>query len=91
MALALIHHLRITGGIPLAEIVDLLTSLAPSGVIEWVGRDDPMVKRLLALRPDVYDDYTQEHFARLLSACGRILKQERLHGGDRTLYFFDRS
>ena len=49
LALALIHHLRITGGIPLSEVVDLLTRLAPSGVIEWVGREDPMVKRLLAL------------------------------------------
>lgn len=89
LALALIHHVRITGGIPLSEIVQLLTGLAPNGIIEWVGRDDSMVKRLLALRPDVYDDYTQEHFERLLTAHGRIERSERL-SADRTAYWYSR-
>ena len=89
LALALVHHLRITGGIPLAEVVDLLTTLAPSGVIEWVGRDDSMVKRLLALRPDVYDDYREENFERLLGARARITARQTLPGA-RALYQFDR-
>jgi SAM-dependent methyltransferase len=88
LALALVHHLRITGGIPLAEVVDLLTSLAPSGVIEWVGRQDSMVKRLLALRPDVYDDYTQESFEQLLSSRRRISAREPLADGQRVLYAY---
>jgi ribosomal protein L11 methylase PrmA len=88
LALALIHHLRVTGGIPLSEVVDLLTRLAPSGVIEWVGRDDPMVKRLLALRPDVYEDYTAESFQQLLSARARIVAKESLASGDRTLFCY---
>lgn len=89
LALALVHHLRITGGIPLAEIVDLLTSLAPAGVVEWVGRDDPMVKRLLALRPDVYDDYTEENFGRLLSARARVGRRMPVPTAPRVLYAFD--
>ncbi len=88
LALALIHHLRITGGIPLSEVVDLLTRLAPSGVIEWVGREDPMVKRLLALRPDVYDDYTPGTFEQLLGARTRIVAKESLSIGDRALFAY---
>jgi hypothetical protein len=88
MALALIHHLRITGGIPLAEAIDLLTTLAPAGVIEWVGRDDSMVRRLLALRPDVYDDYTKDQFVRLLESRARIVQVQELPGGQRTLYAY---
>ena len=88
LALALIHHLRITGGIPLSEVVDLLTRLAPSGVIEWVGREDPMVKRLLALRPDVYGDYTPGTFEQLLGARTRIVAKESLSIGDRTLFAY---
>jgi SAM-dependent methyltransferase len=91
LALALIHHLRITGGIPLSEIVDLLTRLAPAGVIEWVGRDDPMVKRLLALRPDVYQDYSQENLERLLgTAPCRIEASADIPSSPRTLYRFTR-
>jgi SAM-dependent methyltransferase len=88
MALALIHHLRITGGIPLVEAIDLLTTLAPAGVIEWVGRDDSMVRRLLALRPDVYDDYTKDKFVRLLESRARIVQVQELPGGQRTLYAY---
>jgi SAM-dependent methyltransferase len=88
LALALIHHLRITGGIPLSEVVDLLTRLAPSGVIEWVGHEDPMVKRLLALRPDVYDDYTPDTFEQLLGARTRIVAKQSLSIGDRTLFAY---
>src|SRR5690606_28386286 len=91
LALAIIHHLRITGGIPLAEIVSLLTEVAPAGVIEWVGMDDPMVKRLLALRPNVYDDYTQASFEALLSSRAGITSKQPLLGGLRTLYAFQRS
>jgi SAM-dependent methyltransferase len=88
MALALIHHLRITGGIPLVEVVDLLTALAPAGVIEWVGRDDSMVRRLLALRPDVYDDYTKKRFTALLASRARIVQSQDLPGGQRTLFAY---
>jgi len=88
LALALIHHLRITGGIPLSEIVDLLTRLAPSGVLEWVGRDDLMVRRLLALRPDVYQDYALDHFEQLLSERSAIVAREDLGGGRRILFHY---
>jgi hypothetical protein len=88
MALALIHHLRITGGIPLTEIVALLTTLAPAGVIEWVGREDSMVRRLLALRPDVYDDYTKDRFTEILGARARIVQVHDLPGGQRTLFAY---
>jgi hypothetical protein len=89
LALALIHHLRISGGIPLAEVVGLLTDLAPTGVIEWVGREDPMVKRLLALRPDVYDDYTEDSLQLALGRRGRIVAREP-NGSTRVLYRFER-
>jgi SAM-dependent methyltransferase len=88
LALALIHHLRITGGIPLREIVDLLTRLAPSGVIEWVGREDSMVRRLLALRPDVYDDYTLPNFEALLRERSRIVAREELGDRQRVLFAY---
>jgi SAM-dependent methyltransferase len=91
LALALIHHLRISGGIPLSEVLGLLTSLTPAGVIEWVGRDDSMVKRLLALRPDVYDDYTQPQFEALLARHARIESQLTLPGGQRALYLWSRT
>jgi hypothetical protein len=62
MALALIHHLAIGRNVPLPRIAALLAQLAPTAIVEWVGRDDPMVQRLLATREDVFDTYNPDGF-----------------------------
>lgn len=85
LALALIHHLRITGGVPLAAIVSQLFAIAPEGVIEWVDKDDEMVRAMLSLRPDVYDDYTWPAFEAALREHGDIVAEQPTHGGRRRL------
>lgn len=85
LALALIHHLRITGGVPLDAIVTQLFAIAPEGVIEWVDKDDAMVRAMLSLRPDVYDDYTWSGFESAVRAHGEILAVQETHGGRRRL------
>jgi len=36
--------------------------LAPYGVIEFVPKQDPMVRKLLALREDIFEEYNWEFF-----------------------------
>jgi len=62
LALALIHHLAIGRNVPLPRIADFLAELAPNVIVEWVGRDDSMVQRLLATRRDVFDTYDLDGF-----------------------------
>ncbi len=85
LALALIHHLRITGGVPLDAIVTQLLRIAPDGVIEWVDKQDAMVQRMLSLRPDVYDDYTWPAFQAIVSRAADIVAVQETHGGRRRL------
>jgi SAM-dependent methyltransferase len=85
LALALIHHLRITGGVPLAAIVDRLFAIAPEGVIEWVDKSDAQVQRMLSLRPDVYDDYSWSLFESILRERGEIIATHTLDTGRRKL------
>jgi hypothetical protein len=85
LALALIHHLRISGGVPLAAIVSQLFAIAPEGVVEWVDKDDEMVRAMLSLRPDVYDDYTWPIFEAALQEHGEIVATQPTHGGQRRL------
>ena len=66
MALALIHHLRITHGIPLKNQFEVFSKISKYLIIEFVPKDDSQVKRLLQNRDDVFDDYnvkTFEHIA----------------------------
>lgn len=90
LALALIHHLVIGGNIPLADAVAWLVSLAPRGIIEFVGKADETVVRMLRLREDVFDDYTEDAFRECLSAHAGIVSRTEVSGSGRALYVFER-
>jgi hypothetical protein len=85
LALALIHHLRITAGVPLAQIIDQLFEIADEGVIEWVDKSDSMVSRMLNLRPDVYGDYEWPSFEAAVTKHADITAVETTHEGSRRL------
>jgi hypothetical protein len=87
LCLALVHHVVITANIPLADFIDWLASLRTAVVIEFVGREDEMVRTLLANRDDQYDDYTLDSFRALLSQRFRIRDEQALKGGKRTIFF----
>ena len=52
LCLALVHHVCITGNVPVREFLDWLRSLDSALVIEFPDRDDPMVQRLLSGKRD---------------------------------------
>jgi len=86
LALALMHHMIIACHIPLDDWIDWLASLGGELVLEWVGKGDPMVKKLLRNKDDRYADYTRENLERALRRHWRIAGQQELAGGTRVLY-----
>lgn len=72
VALAIVHHLAITGNVPLGRVVEWLVGMAPRGVIEFVPKGDPMVAQLLKFRPDIFPDYHEEAFLAHFGALARI-------------------
>ena len=67
-----------------------LTSLAPTGVIEFVPEDDPTIKRMLSIRKNIFDDYSISLFEESLAARCRIVASEVVSDTGRTLYWYDR-
>jgi ribosomal protein L11 methylase PrmA len=86
LGLALIHHLAIGRNVPLPMVLDLFADLASDAIVEWVPREDPMVKRMLASREDVFDDYTEEGFRKAAEARFEILSREPIESSGRVLY-----
>ncbi|MDP6173433.1 MAG: hypothetical protein QGF09_04625 [Rhodospirillales bacterium] len=86
LALAFVHHLAIGANIPLDEVVEWITGLAPSGVVEFVPKSDPMVLRMLMMREDIFPDYTEENFAASLQKHRRIMATQALSGSGRKLF-----
>jgi SAM-dependent methyltransferase len=87
LSLALVHHLAIGANVPLPEVVSWLHSLGGRLVVEFVGPDDPMARRLLSNKPaGLFPDYRREVFEKLLVERFEVERQLTLEGGTRTLY-----
>ncbi|HJU81164.1 MAG TPA: methyltransferase [Acidimicrobiia bacterium] len=46
LLLAVVHHLVVSGNLPLTEVIDWLRSLSSEVVFEWVPPTDPMARQL---------------------------------------------
>jgi SAM-dependent methyltransferase len=90
LALALIHHLAIAGNLPLEMVAEYFASLAPRLVIEFVPKEDSQVKRLLATREDIFDDYTPAGFEAAFGQHFAILEQREVKGSARIMYLMER-
>ena len=86
LCLALVHHMVIGANVPLHEFLDWLSGLGADIVIEFVTREDEMVRRLLRNREDQYDDYQLDVFERELSARCAVLRRQVAASGTRILY-----
>jgi len=86
LALALIHHLRITYGVPLLKQFELFSKVSENLIIEFVDKNDSQVVRLLQNREDVFDDYTEENFEKIASKYFTVLKSERIKDSKRKIY-----
>jgi SAM-dependent methyltransferase len=88
LCLAFVHHLSISRNVPLREIVDWLRDLDCEVVVEFAGREDTMVQRLLGgKRTDAHPDYERVTFEGLLEARFEVVGELELPSGTRTLYF----
>ncbi len=88
LCLAVLHHVAISGNVPVPEFLSWLRELGTAVVIEFPTRDDPRVAALLARkRPGAHPDYDREPFERALAERFEVERSEVLSSGTRILYF----
>lgn len=90
LALAVVHHLAIGNNVPLPQVVEQLVRLGEHVLVEWVPKQDPKVRVLLATREDVFTDYTPEGFEAAVTEHAEVLRRTPLPGSDRVLYLLRR-
>jgi len=86
MALALIHHLAISNNVPLTKIASAFRRICHSLIIEWIPKEDTQVRRLLASRMDIFDDYSRESFESSFKHHFDIIERSVIKGSDRVIY-----
>jgi ribosomal protein L11 methylase PrmA len=90
LAMAFEHHLTIGRNVPMPDFVDWLLSLAPTGVVEFVDKGDSQVRRMLALREDIFPDYSVKSFTACLASRATILNNRRISNSERYLFSYQR-
>ena len=86
LALALVHHLRITYGIPFDKQFELLGSITKHALVEYVPRDDSQVFKMMRGRDaSIYTDYYRELFEKAISKYFKW-KNNPIEDSTRSLY-----
>ena len=88
--LALVHHIAISRNVPLPMVLDLFASLAPWAVVEFVPKEDSMVRHLLATREDVFPDYTLDGFRAATAGRFEIVAERPIEESLRVLFLLRR-
>ena len=87
LCLAVLHHVAISGNVPVAEFLSWLAEIRTALVIEFPTRDDPRVAALLRRKKDgAHPDYDREAFERALAERFDVVRTEELASGTRILY-----
>jgi ribosomal protein L11 methylase PrmA len=90
LALALVHHLAISGNVPFGHIARFFHRLARKLVIEFVPKTDSQVSRLLVVRKDIFTDYTPDAFEAQFGEFFMIHRREPIVDSQRVLYLMER-
>ncbi|RZJ76221.1 MAG: class I SAM-dependent methyltransferase [Flavobacterium sp.] len=93
MALALIHHISLTGNVPFSMSAELFASLTPYLIIEFPDRDDSWVHFLLESKREFkghFDYYNKTNFEREYAEYFDFTEQQDIPGTSRTMYLLKR-
>jgi hypothetical protein len=90
LALALMHHLRISNNIPFEKIAQFFAEICQSLLIEYVPKSDPMVQRLIENREDIFSDYHEEAFKQCFHNYFEQIDRYDIEGMDRKLFLYRR-
>ena len=91
LCLALLHHVLVDARIPLVEVVDLIGDLTRrDAIVEFVGREDPMFRRIARGRDALFERVTVAAFERAAERRFAVVRAEPLPDSHRVVYLLRR-
>jgi hypothetical protein len=91
MALALIHHMTLTGNIPFERSAKFFASFSKNLIIEFPKREDSWVKSLLVRKREFinhFDFYNLSNFEEQFSLYFNMIQKETIPNTERVMYLF---
>ena len=94
MALALVHHITLSGNVPFEKSAAFFASFSNYLLIEFPDREDSWVQSLLVRKREFaghFDFYTMANFEKGYGKFFTLEKKEQVPGTQRTMYLYKRS
>jgi len=91
MALALIHHITLSGNVPFEKSAAFFAKFSNNLIIEFPTREDSWVESLLVRKREFinhFDFYNKTNFEKGYGTYFDLLKKEKVTGTKRILYLF---
>ena len=86
IALALVHHLTLSGNVPFGRLAEFLARASEALIIEFVPLEDPQAQRLIASRLEGFHQYDRAHFEDAFRQRFRIEESQTVADSNRVLY-----
>ncbi|KGO92567.1 methyltransferase domain-containing protein [Flavobacterium subsaxonicum] len=93
LALALIHHISLSGNVPFAMSAQMFASLTPYLIIEFPDREDSWVSFLLKSKrefAEYFDYYNRDNFEKDYAQFYTVIEKQQIPNTHRTLYLLKR-
>lgn len=93
LALAVIHHITLSGNIPFSLSAQFFSKMAPNLLIEFPTRADSWVQFLLDSKREFknhFDFYNEENFEKEYGVFFEIIHKEKIASSERVLYSLKR-
>lgn len=91
LSLALIHHLAITGFIPMEQLAIFYRDISHKYLIlEWVPTEDPQTKRLINSRHEQFLAYNKKNLLNHFQPYFRCVKESSIEDSTRSLLLFEK-
>ena len=64
---------------------------APKGLIEFVPKEDETIKIMLRFRKDIFEEYTEDNFKKILLKKAKIIKINNIENSLRKIYEYEKT
>ena len=90
LALAIVHHLTITGNVPFSDISSFLAATGRNIVVEFVPEHDSQVRRMVLQKGTAGHEYSRARFEHDFSKDFDVVQSEVVAESSRVLYLMRR-